>query len=185
MISLSSSSSFAMSSGTESVEPVMLPPGRARLATTPVATASPMPTMTMGIVVVACLAARAPGVPTTPMPRQESVLALDDPGHYKVGFAGLAKHRHHVTALQQPSDLGADATQQECDLFAVGHPDHHRGPRQRLNAAVDALGPHQRSIRRRRRTFGRVDYLGRELIRTRPFEADQGHRSPSFHRWNT
>jgi hypothetical protein len=37
----------------------MFPPGRARLATSPPATASPTPTMTMGSSVVACLAARA------------------------------------------------------------------------------------------------------------------------------
>ena len=49
---------------------------------------------------------------------------------------------------------------------------------------MDALGPHQRNIRRRRRNLGWVDHLGHELIRTRPFEADQGHRSPSFQGWN-
>src|SRR2546425_12079783 len=75
--------------------------------------------------------APAPGAHTS---STRLVLALDDAGHYKVGFAGLAKPRPHVPALQQPSDLGADATQQECALFAVGPPDHPRGPRQRLNA---------------------------------------------------
>ena len=37
----------------------MFPPGRAMLATNPVATASPLIAITMGIVVVACLAARS------------------------------------------------------------------------------------------------------------------------------
>src|SRR4029453_4848665 len=41
--SLRSSSRFAWSSGTKSVNPVMLPPGRARLATRPAPTASPTP----------------------------------------------------------------------------------------------------------------------------------------------
>ena len=73
--SLSSSNSFTMSSGTESVEPVTLPPGRARLATNRYATASPLPAKTIGIVVVACLAARIAGVPpvtrtSTLRPRQ-------------------------------------------------------------------------------------------------------------------
>ena len=38
----------------------MFPAGRARLATRPEKTASPVPAMTIGIVVVDCLAARAP-----------------------------------------------------------------------------------------------------------------------------
>jgi hypothetical protein len=42
--------------------PVTLPPGRARLATKPAATAS-VAKMTIGVVLVACLAARAAGVP--------------------------------------------------------------------------------------------------------------------------
>ena len=61
--SLSSSSRFPSSSWTIVVEPVTFPPGRARLATSPVPTASPATAMTIGIVFVACLAARAPGVP--------------------------------------------------------------------------------------------------------------------------
>ena len=40
-----------------------VPTGRARLATKPRATGSPLVTMMMGIVVVALLAARVPGVP--------------------------------------------------------------------------------------------------------------------------
>ena len=39
------------------------PPGRARLATSPVRTGSPPLTITMGIVAVACMAARVAGVP--------------------------------------------------------------------------------------------------------------------------
>ena len=49
------------------MEPVTLPPGRARLWTRPVATASPLMAMTMGMVVVAALAARAPGAPCVRM----------------------------------------------------------------------------------------------------------------------
>jgi hypothetical protein len=43
--------------------PVTLPPGRARLATRPLATGSPALANTMGIIAVACLYARACGVP--------------------------------------------------------------------------------------------------------------------------
>ena len=42
--------------------PVRLPPGRAKLATSPERTGSPIPRATIGIVLVAFLAARAPGV---------------------------------------------------------------------------------------------------------------------------
>jgi hypothetical protein len=42
--------------------PVMFPPGRARLATMPVLSGSLLAAQTIGRVVVACLAARQPGV---------------------------------------------------------------------------------------------------------------------------
>ncbi len=45
--------------------PVMFPPGWAKLVTSPVPTGSPRATITMGIVVVACLAAKAVTVPGT------------------------------------------------------------------------------------------------------------------------
>jgi 1,4-alpha-glucan branching enzyme len=43
------------------VKPVRLPPGRCRLATSPKSTGSPTLAATIGMVEVACLAARAPG----------------------------------------------------------------------------------------------------------------------------
>jgi hypothetical protein len=61
--SLSSSSRFALSCGRKKVDPVRLASGLARLETRPVAMASPLIAITMGIVVVACLATRVPGVP--------------------------------------------------------------------------------------------------------------------------
>ena len=45
----------------------MFPPGRARLATTPLSTGSPIAPMTTGIVVRARLAASAAGVPPVTM----------------------------------------------------------------------------------------------------------------------
>jgi len=45
--------------GREGRQPVRLPPGRARLATRPLETGSAGPAKTMGMVLVACLAARA------------------------------------------------------------------------------------------------------------------------------
>jgi len=61
--SLSSSSRLALSCGRKKVDPVRLASGLARLETRPVAMASPLIAITMGIVVVACLATRVPGVP--------------------------------------------------------------------------------------------------------------------------
>src|SRR5262245_48305985 len=61
--SLSSSKRFPSISTEIEVNPVMLPPGRARLATRPVATGSPTATMTRGTVLVAFLTASEAGVP--------------------------------------------------------------------------------------------------------------------------
>src|SRR5436309_337471 len=55
VISFSSSKSFPPNSPPTFVSPVTFPPGRARLATSPVATGSVLLVMTMGIVVVAFL----------------------------------------------------------------------------------------------------------------------------------
>src|SRR5262249_561548 len=56
--------------------PVRLPPGRARLATRPVATGSPGSAKTIGIIVVACFAAKIDWVPyvtiTSPLGRTNS-----------------------------------------------------------------------------------------------------------------
>ena len=57
-----SSSRFAVNSPLKKLIPVTLPPGRARLATRPSLTGSSPTTKTMGIVVVAALAASAAGV---------------------------------------------------------------------------------------------------------------------------
>src|SRR5262245_31051176 len=61
--SLSSSRRFSSSSTLSAMKPVMFASGRARLETRPVLMTSPMPPSTIGIVVVARLAAKAAGVP--------------------------------------------------------------------------------------------------------------------------
>src|SRR4030095_9194145 len=63
--SSSISSLLVFSSGDKLESPVTLPPGRARLAVRPAATGSAAFVTTMGIVVVALLAANAGGVPVT------------------------------------------------------------------------------------------------------------------------
>jgi hypothetical protein len=65
--SLSISRRLAARSGAMELTPVTLPPGRARLVTSPVATGSPGSSMTMGIEVVALLAAWAGGVDAVTM----------------------------------------------------------------------------------------------------------------------
>src|SRR5262245_49186943 len=60
--SLNNCRRLAVSSGARNANPVTFPPGRARLDTSPSATASPRAKATMGIVVVACRAARAAAV---------------------------------------------------------------------------------------------------------------------------
>ena len=59
--SLNSSSRFPLRSRVSLVSPVIFPPGRAKLSIRPVAIGSAGVTMTIGIVLVACLAARIPG----------------------------------------------------------------------------------------------------------------------------
>src|SRR5690348_846788 len=63
MASLSSSRHLPTNSGVRLDKPVTLPPGRARLITSPSATGSPTVAKTMGMLLVACLAARAAIVP--------------------------------------------------------------------------------------------------------------------------
>ena len=63
--SLSISSLLVFSSVAKVESPVTLPPGRARLATKPTPTGSPALVITMGMVVVAFLAANAGRVPAT------------------------------------------------------------------------------------------------------------------------
>jgi hypothetical protein len=62
-ISRISSSRLPLSSGAKPDTPVMLPPGRARFGTRPIATTSDSDSITIGIVVVARLAASVAGVP--------------------------------------------------------------------------------------------------------------------------
>src|SRR6516165_9429771 len=58
---------FPSSSGPRMVKPVTFPPGRAKLATSPDSTGLPLDAKTIGIVSVAALAARVPGVPVVTM----------------------------------------------------------------------------------------------------------------------
>src|SRR5262249_44375799 len=56
-------SRLAPTSGPRTLLPVIFPPGRARLGTSLAGTGSPIEIITIGIVVVDCLAARLAGVP--------------------------------------------------------------------------------------------------------------------------
>ena len=61
------SSRFASSSTANEVSPVTLPPGWARLGTTPCPTGSPIAPMTIGMVLVARFASSAASVPQVRM----------------------------------------------------------------------------------------------------------------------
>ena len=65
--SFRSCSRFGLRSGPRIVLPVILPPGRAKLAINPARTGSPIEIMTIGIVVVAICAARAAVEPNSTM----------------------------------------------------------------------------------------------------------------------
>ena len=65
--SFRSSSRFPLNSGNTALNPVMFPPGRARLATNPEPTGSLSNDMTMGIVEVASLAGRVAAGPAVTM----------------------------------------------------------------------------------------------------------------------
>jgi hypothetical protein len=69
-ISFSNSRRFVPNSGATMLKPVTLPPGRARLSTSPAATGSPTTAMTIGIVRVVALRALAAGVPPVTMKHQ-------------------------------------------------------------------------------------------------------------------
>ena len=71
-VCLRSSRRLPSSSAARVDNPVTLPPGRARLVTSPLPTGSPA-TKTMGIVLVACMATRGPSVP--PSARMTSTLS--------------------------------------------------------------------------------------------------------------
>ena len=64
IVSLSSSNRLPARSGAREVKPVTLPPGRARLSTSPVDTGSEVPTKTIGTVLI-CFAASTPPLQTT------------------------------------------------------------------------------------------------------------------------
>jgi hypothetical protein len=70
--SLSSSTHFALIPSAMFDSPVMLPPGRGRLATNPLPTGSPTWAMTMGIVWVARLSATTAGLPWATMTSSRS-----------------------------------------------------------------------------------------------------------------
>jgi hypothetical protein len=66
-VSFNSSTRLPDSSVTNALKPVTLPPGWARLATTPTPSGSPIAAITIGIVAVAAFADLAAGVPRVTM----------------------------------------------------------------------------------------------------------------------
>src|SRR5262245_103417 len=86
------------SSGANEDNPVTLPPGRARLLTSPLVTGSPGPAKTMGRVWVACLAAWAAGVPPTTM--TSLLRATSSPARAGSRSSFPAASRYSMTTLR-------------------------------------------------------------------------------------
>ena len=81
--------------------PVTLPPGRSKLATSPVATGSPAPAITIGISRVACFAANAVGVKNVTM---RSTLTTA-PAWRRFPTGELASHRPSESSRRRSSGL--------------------------------------------------------------------------------
>src|SRR5438445_683140 len=97
---LSCSRHLPTKSGPRVDDPVTLPPGRARLVTSPLVTGSPTAMKTMGRVLVACLAARAAGVPgatrTSTLSATSSAATAGEPLELPLGRSVFD---HEVAAL--------------------------------------------------------------------------------------
>ena len=141
--SLSTSSRFALSSGRKNVEPVTLASGLARFDTRPVATASPLMAITIGMVDVACLAARVPGVPWV---MRRSTSCSDKLSHQLrkpiVPFFRPAKLDSNVPALDVAEFTKAVRSTVDCTCRASGRrrakesdPRHRAGQLLRTNRA--------------------------------------------------
>ena len=104
MVSLRISRRLPLSSGESRVSPVMFPPGRASVLTSPAPRGSPLTAMTIGIVLVALCAACAPGVVAATMMSTLSFTSSAARSGYRSSFP--CAHRHvltlHVSQLLQP-----------------------------------------------------------------------------------
>jgi len=109
--SLSTSSRFALSSGRKNVEPVTLASGLARLDTRPVATASPLMAITMGMVEVACLAAR-----TGRSMRDEEI----NPRRNKLSY----QFRESIVPFFRPAKLDSNVPALNVAEFTKAHSEH-------------------------------------------------------------
>ena len=106
--SLSSSNCLPMNAALGPETPVIFPPGRARVLTNPARSGSVRVTMTMGIVAVACWAARAAGAPAARAAQQATttvpivIITLTDP--IGAGFvSSLAQPGGNITGVSGPS----------------------------------------------------------------------------------
>src|SRR4051794_2173068 len=129
----SSSSRFGISSTLRIPTPVRLPPGRARLATSPRSTGS-LAEKTIGIAEVALFAACAAGGP--PLGRDHIDIAGDELGGQR-GQPVIATLRpavfdrhvlsHDITGLFQPVPKSGDEVRNRCRRGAAKQADHgHR-----------------------------------------------------------
>ena len=119
--SLSNSSRFAFRSWVSVATPVIFPPGRAKLSTVPFATGSSPVTMTIGIVLVACLAARTAAVMGATMTSTLSCTSSS----MMLGTRSATRWQGACGRARPQAALG---------ITESGHPDRAPGCRQRSSA---------------------------------------------------
>src|SRR6266540_315687 len=118
-----SSSRFAVTSALKTLIPVMLPPGRERLVTRPSRTGSSPTMKTMGVVVVAALAAKVDGVPAVAIQigrqlRQPVVLIIGESIHNRHALA------FHVAGVFEALAKSAQPIRDRVRESRVEKPDH-------------------------------------------------------------
>src|SRR5215472_1506448 len=117
MACVSSSSHLPTNSGVKLDNPVTLPPGRARLMTSPSVTGSPTVGKTMGMRPVACLAARAASVPEATMTSTLSATSsaatagsrsnFPSASRYSITTFRFSTHQDHAVPDGRPLPGGA------------------------------------------------------------------------------
>ena len=116
--SLSNSSRLPLKSLVSLVSPVIFPPGCAKLSISPSATGSPVIIITMGIVLVACLAARIPPIAAeTNTSTLSCTSSAAKPGRrspYSLSIAILDKDAFPLNITEIPQPLP------ECILEQIG-----------------------------------------------------------------
>jgi hypothetical protein len=157
---LSSSRRLATKPVASVVNPVIFPPGRARLATRPLPTGSATNVATIGMVVVARLAARAAGVDTVTM---TSILSRTSSAAKAGSWSSLPAAQRYSTAMFCPSIHPSSCSPGEMSIVGVGPEESDRKPIRAVFGACcpsaprgAASAPASAASRKRRRSITTV-----------------------------